>query len=42
MHREADEEVKNDEEEKDDGDRGIEEQLDVESNLSLLTFDCTS
>jgi hypothetical protein len=37
---EADEEEKNDEEENDEGDRGVEEQVDVESNLTLLTLDC--
>jgi hypothetical protein len=39
---EADEEEKNDEEENDEGERGIEEQVDVESTLTLLTLDCTA
>ena len=36
----ADEEEKNNVEENDEGDRGIVEQVDVESNLTLLTLDC--
>ena len=36
----ADEQEKNDEEESDEGDRGVEEQVDVESNLTLLTLGC--
>ena len=35
----ADEEEKNDVQENDEGDRGIVEQVDVESNLTLLTLD---
>ena len=36
----ADDEEKNDEEENDEGDRGVEEQVDIDSNLTLLTLDC--
>ena len=38
----AGEEEKNDEEENDEGDRGIEEQVDDESNLTLLTLACNA
>ena len=34
------EEDADDEEKNDEGDRGVEEQVDVESNLTLLTLDC--
>ena len=38
----ADEEEKNDEEENDEGDRRVEEQVDDESNLTLLTLACNA
>ena len=38
----VDEEEKNDVDENDEGDRGNVEQVDVESNLTLLTLDCNA